>query len=32
MLPWLTILTAFDAVFLALCPWLFQYVMEEMGS
>jgi len=32
MLPWITILTAFDAVFLVLCPWLFQYVMEEMGS
>ena len=32
MLPWITILAAFDAVFLVLCPWLFQYVMEEMGS
>jgi heme exporter protein CcmB len=32
MLPWITILSAFDSVFLVLCPWLFQYVMEEMGS
>ena len=32
LMPWLTVLAAFDVVFLALCPWLFEYVMEEMGS
>lgn len=36
--PWTELLTplgvlaAFDVVFLTLCPWLFQYAMEEMGS
>lgn len=36
--PWtelltpLSVLAAFDVVFLTLCPWLFQYAMEEMGS
>ncbi len=26
------VLATFDVIFLALCPWLFQYAMEEMGS
>jgi heme exporter protein B len=32
ILPAVTILGAFDVVFLGLCPFLFEYVMEEMGS
>ncbi len=31
LLPALTILTAFDLIFVALCPVLFEFVMEEMG-
>jgi heme exporter protein B len=31
MVPWITVLVAFDVIFLALCPWLFEYVVEEMG-
>lgn len=31
MVPWITVLLAFDVIFLALCPWLFEYVVEEMG-
>ncbi len=32
LLPALGVLAAFDAVFVALCPFLFEYVMEEMAS
>jgi heme exporter protein B len=36
--PWRELLTpvgvlaSFDVILLVLCPWLFRYVMEEMGS
>ncbi len=30
LLPPLSVLAAFDVVFLSLCPFLFEYVMEEM--
>ncbi len=32
LVPPLSILAAFDVVFLGLCPFLFEYVMEEMGA
>ena len=32
ILPALSLLAAFDVVFLALCPLLFEFVMEEMAS
>ena len=32
LVPPLTMLAAFDVVFLGLCPFLFEYVMEEMGA
>ncbi len=32
LLPALSLLGAFDVVFLGLCPFLFEYVMEEMAS
>jgi len=32
LLPALSVLTAFDALFLTLCPALFEYVIEEMAS
>ncbi len=32
LLPALGVLAAFDVVFVALCPFLFEYVMEEMAA
>lgn len=32
LMPALTVLAAFDVVFLGLCPFLFEYVLEEMSS
>jgi heme exporter protein B len=32
LLPALSILAAFDVVFIGLCPFLFEYVMEEMAT
>ena len=32
LLPALSILAAFDVVFMGLCPFLFEYVMEEMAT
>jgi heme exporter protein B len=32
LVPALSVLAAFDVIFLAVCPFLFEYVMEEMGS
>ena len=32
LLPALGVLAAFDVVFVALCPFLFEYVMEEMAE
>jgi heme exporter protein B len=32
LVPPLTMLAAFDVVFLGLCPFLFEYVMEEMAA
>jgi heme exporter protein B len=30
--PWLGILAAFDAIYLVLSPWLFDQVVQELGS
>ncbi len=32
LLPALSMLAAFDVVFMGLCPFLFEYVMEEMAT
>lgn len=32
LLPALSLLAAFDVVFVGLCPFLFEYVMEEMAA
>lgn len=32
LLPAVSVLAAFDVVFLGLCPFLFEYVLEEMGA
>jgi len=32
MLPALSVLAAFDVVFVGLCPFLFEYIMEEMAA